>query len=392
MRISRALEPTVIAWHNLGTSMFKVFLRRILSYSTTLLILAVNFMVIIGLQALDGYIKDSIKRRFSIGNADSQLTGSKLFAVRTISICVSLVIQVVNRIMLAILKLLTEFERWSDLTKHYASYSFKNVVAVFTTTNLLIVISHLLLHRDELSFIWGKGSLINDVFFIIVGDNLLDPLFIFLDPVYLYRRLKRCRLARKAQKKTCTALQKDANDLFEGPELDLADSYANLVSTFWMALFFTPVFPVAAPITCLAFVSTYWLQKTLLLRRFARPRAYSGSICFLAMYLLRFSPFVLMVLLAHQLGYYCLNFILRNKENNGLIYIGLIVTGVLIVVPLENVFFVCTRLNSNESLLKKNVSYNEVRNRFYSEYDRENPITSKEATEEYLHWIKSSRT
>ena len=356
------------------------------------LLLGANFFLILGLKFVDKRLKEYFRAELKVGKRDSDLTGWNLATIRAVSVLVALVIQVVNRIMLAILKLLTEFERWSDLTKHYASYSFKNVVAVFTTTNLLIVISHLLLHRDELSFIWGKGSLINDVFFIIVGDNLLDPLFIFLDPVYLYRRLKRCRLARKAQKKTCTALQKDANDLFEGPELDLADSYANLVSTFWMALFFTPVFPVAAPITCLAFVSTYWLQKTLLLRRFARPRAYSGSICFLAMYLLRFSPFVLMVLLAHQLGYYCLNFILRNKENNGLIDVFLILAGVWTVVPAENYLLKLFKLKNRESELKMTVDYNSVRHKFHGEFDRENPITSKEATEEYLHWIKSSRT
>ena len=355
------------------------------------LLLGANFFLILGLKFVDKRLKEYFRAELKVGKRDSDLTGWNLATIRAVSVLVALVIQVVNRIMLAILKLLTEFERWSDLTKHYASYSFKNVVAVFTTTNLLIFLSHIILNRDENSFyIWGKGSLINDIWFILLANVFLDPFFMYFDFFYLFTLWKRCRLESKG--KRSTALQKDANDLFEGPELDLADSYANLVSTFWMALFFTPVFPVAAPITCLAFVSTYWLQKTLLLRRFARPRAYSGSICFLAMYLLRFSPFVLMVLLAHQLGYYCLNFILRNKENNGLIDVFLILAGVWTVVPAENYLLKLFKLKNRESELKMTVDYNSVRHKFHGEFDRENPITSKEATEEYLHWIKSSRT
>jgi hypothetical protein len=62
---------------------------------------------------------------------------------------------------------------------------------------------------------------------------------------------------------------------------------------------------------------------------------------------------------------------------------------IVILIPSKLVFFNGVSKPKVDPRIFKNKEYKMVRHRFLSEYDRENPITQREAMTEYLDWIKS---
>ena len=60
------------------------------------------------------------------------------------------------------------------------------------------------------------------IFYIILSGTFVTPLFYIFDPWYLIRLYRR-RTAENNE----TLTQEEANKIFEGPPLDLAQRYAN---------------------------------------------------------------------------------------------------------------------------------------------------------------------
>lgn len=91
-----------------------------------------------------------------------------------------------------------------------------------------------------------------------------------------------------------------------------------------------------------------------------------------------------------QLGYLVWDFMLRQSVSP--VSYGILAGSVIIIlIPSNLVFFNGVAKPKVDPRIFKNKEYSAVRHRFYSEYDRENPITQREAMAEYLDWIKSIR-
>lgn len=66
------------------------------------------------------------------------------------------------------------------------------------------------------------GGLAESIFYIMLSATFVTPLFYIFDPWYLIRLVKRSKtdMIEKLS-------QEEANLIFEGPQLDLAQRYAN---------------------------------------------------------------------------------------------------------------------------------------------------------------------
>jgi hypothetical protein len=51
----------------------------------------------------------------------------------------------------------------------------------------------------------------------------------------------------------------------------MARRNANIMKTFLLAMYYSPILPIVWPITALSLVAEYWIAKYLLLRRHCRP-------------------------------------------------------------------------------------------------------------------------
>jgi hypothetical protein len=65
--------------------------------------------------------------------------------------------------------------------------------------------------------------------------------------------------------------QEEANLLFSGEELEMAEIFSDAANLFLTAVLFQPVLPLALSIAFAGFMVTYWINKYKLLYRVKRP-------------------------------------------------------------------------------------------------------------------------
>jgi hypothetical protein len=84
-----------------------------------------------------------------------------------------------------------------------------------------------------------RGGLVEFVFYIMLSSAFIQPLLYILDPFYLLRLVQRKKAANNPN-----LTQQTANLLFEGPALDLAQRYANMMKLFLLGVVYAPILPI----------------------------------------------------------------------------------------------------------------------------------------------------
>lgn len=74
--------------------------------------------------------------------------------------------------------------------------------------------------------------------------------------------------------------QSQANELMEGPAVDMARRNANTYLLFLMTIFYAPLEPLVVPIALVGALFTYWVDKIILLRRHKHPNAVGPELSF----------------------------------------------------------------------------------------------------------------
>lgn len=130
----------------------------------------------------------------------------------------------------------------------------------------------LLVNRDKDEW-FVEGGLVDTIFWILLANALISPVVYIISPLHQLRRFRRWKMVREYDK--CGSVQcsqAEANFLFEGPPVDLADRNAHLVKTYIVTMFYAPLLPLVILIGVLAFIIDYWVSKYMLLRIHARPK------------------------------------------------------------------------------------------------------------------------
>jgi hypothetical protein len=160
-------------------------------------------------------------------------------------------------------------ERHETYTAYNLSVAFKLTLGRFINTSIVPIVVNLSINR------WFvDGGLISDIFYIMLSISFLDPLLYLFDVFYLKRLISRFFARRSGTNSVLT--QEDANNLWEGPPLDMANRFSNTANLFLTAVFFHPLLPVSIPIALCGYTFSYWIDKTLLLRRHKIPEQMSG--------------------------------------------------------------------------------------------------------------------
>lgn len=158
-------------------------------------------------------------------------------------------------------------------------------------SSLIIVFVNWLIHGRELrKVIWSEKGLSNDAWFIMIGNVFIGPMSNFLNPFHFLRWFKRWQISSQGDK--CKLTQKEADMWFEGPPFDIAQRYANHIKTLMISLFFVSILPLSLPLGMLAIFVHHSVEKYLLLKRHAAPKA-TGSKLNFAMY--KFFDVVLLI-------------------------------------------------------------------------------------------------
>jgi len=124
--------------------------------------------------------------------------------------------------------------------------------------------------------LWSGGGLIYDAMFIACVNSFVSPMVNYFSPWYAVKLCKRSSLRKNFEKSVVT--QGEANALFEGDSLELANKYAHAIKIIWTVGFYSPLLPAMYIVGIFAFLWAYWIDKYLVVRRYARPTTISSDL------------------------------------------------------------------------------------------------------------------
>ena len=386
LRVQEAPEPAEILWENLKYGFKLQTKMKLLNVFVAGFILACSLLMMFGLK----YASYKIKKKYkgdviTVTNPNGtkyekyrDLTSSEDGQLQIISIMIFALAKVVNKIIDAVVAKLAILERNHTKSALYTSASNKIVMSQFLNTSVLITIVHYLLKGEDRYVIWGSGSLLVDIWYLVVFYSMVLPGFYIVNIPIIVNAIKKCRLKRNKDSKRYT--QKQAHKICEGVPMDPVKAYTDIYQIFLVCLFFSPAFPMGIGILIGSLFVVYWIQRFYLLRFHRRPDMLQSDLCFDSLIFIKIGCFVL------SMGELYFDVVMRGLANVSLLLISQsIVSFCFIWIPIEDIFLSFFTYSGDEAEIKSHLTYEESKKSLDLDYARSNPVTS---TSELLQYIR----
>ena len=183
--LSRAPEPTDISWENMAIGPCERVCRSSLSYFVTGILVAIAFWIIGSVKNYQKeFLADEAEKVEKMGPKERAKYNEDLtnkYQGTAVSTCLAGLIQIINMIMLLIVREFSLFERHETKTKMNISLSFKLGFMRFMTSS----ICYLLVHKN--AYNWYVGAdLVYDVSMILffLAANPIISLLSDVDVMY----------------------------------------------------------------------------------------------------------------------------------------------------------------------------------------------------------------
>lgn len=263
LKIEKAPEPSDIIWENLSATTCKKYFRRVITALWTIILLAGCFLLVYITKITQrGYYK-----KFENKPTDER-TYTFLFEVRFFSFLLSFCIVLINRAIAIIVRIFSSSEKHVTWTSYHQAVTNKLVLALVLNSVAILI----WINSGNLDDLFLPYGLINDILFLLSVDAIAGPLTYIFSPIYIFKVLKRRKVKSLARNGIIGTTQEEANKLWENPEVDMAQRYANILKTLIISFIFAPLFPLGLLIGAVSVTIQYWTDKILLLRRHSRPR------------------------------------------------------------------------------------------------------------------------
>lgn len=254
--------------------------------------------------------------------------------------------------------------------------------------------------------VWGKGAILNDAWFILLFQVIVNPLMNTCNPwyfAYWLRKRSVFKAVENANKKIQEgeferqSIIEDPTQMTQGeshvkvemPVWDPAFSFAGLVNGFFTIVFFQPLLPLSSAFGFFAFFFIYWSHKHRLLRMSNKPFTLNDSIGKTTLYIISLAIMI-----------YGISTMIFDKFTYDKLTIPSIVIFVIgassLFFPYYSIFGTCAASMNCYSGYKdkeeRNLDkqYKTFRTYFTTEYERVNPATTAEAMEEYMNFLMSN--
>ena len=356
-----AEEPSDIIFENLEyTETWKnirTFIVYLIAFFFSLFSNSICFVIIASLN----YLLDYINKKFP----------HPIVQYLT-SLAVSFVSNILNYVYENIFHILTKFEKQTTWTKYYLSYSVKLTIFSFINSGVLPLLGEIYNPTD------GHRTLINNMLMMFLLNSIYTPIRWSLDFSFFKKKIQICLLERmKNPDDEHGRTQKELNDLYELPPMNIAIKYSYIAKTLLMAFLYIPIFPFGLIISFLGFGLAYLLEKFNFCTIYKKPEMLGANIC--KFYVNNFS----IVLLVYGLGDFI--FLRNSYETNLWSFINLIAFGGLIFIPYVKLLTIDYLKFDKYEFFKK--EYKECSD-FTQDYERANPLSRKEGKINYLKKLK----
>lgn len=314
------------------------------------------FGIYYSLGVLKHYLEDKSDDQDEEGESNSFI-----WYVRIVNFGTSILAIIVNSVLNWLIRLLSSFEKHMTYTRYHLSVAFKLMAATFVNIALLPLFINL--DKED----WFKnGGLVTTIFFNVISVSFVSPILEFFNFSYILKKIKIWRELRKGIESKLS--QRQANELFEGPNLDMASTYAKTGLLFLLVSFYTPILPILPMIAIFGVFIQYWVEKFLLLRRYSVPEAMGSQ---MAKFYSSLIPYGM--LLYAISNYVFLNELSDGENDHGQWSLWFMIG--YIALPIRII------LNLFTDSIKRDDSYKYSKEwlRFIHDYDRSNPMTATKA-------------
>lgn len=174
--------------------------------------------------------------------------------------------------------------------------------------------------------------------------------------------------------------QKELNELYELPSMDISFKYSFLVKSIAMTLFYLPIFPLGVVIILFGLVFAYCLERFNFTKLYKRPEMLNDKIC------LFYVQYFAVILFAYGVGNWI--FLSDLFASKAFAYINIIFFGLMVLFP----YLILTKLNLlriNESEVNLK-TYDDVYFKFSNDYERMNPMTKTKGMKDYLFNLRKN--
>lgn len=205
----------------------------------------------------------------------------------SLTIGIILIIPFINSIIIAILKILTRYEKNKTLSDDMSANMWKIFIIQFANTGMLLVLVNMKIENihetipdfpffagnyDDMDPSWYENVGVMILISMIV--NIVTPhitsllLMLFNYCLRCYDSGCTCGLKTKKEKK------KDYYSLYTGSKFEMDSRYATILSTFYIVLLFAPGMPLLYICFFLFIVLTYIIDKYLVTQFYRMPPKY----------------------------------------------------------------------------------------------------------------------
>ncbi|KAL4496206.1 hypothetical protein ABPG72_012943 [Tetrahymena utriculariae] len=367
--IQQAPDPNNIHWKSLKYSRAEKIVRRSLSFVLTTILLGTCLSIIMGLNFAQNHVDgESKNQEYSVG-------------VSLISLAISICISILNPILRKIIVFLAKNQGLSTRTQVFISIAIRTALAQFLISSILLILTQVLIVKSGNIYgkIFSRGGLALNINTVFLTQMVITNGMKLIDIDYLKNFLA-IKLLKKYSHKLNLISQQQLNSLFEYPEFDIEIEYARNLETVYSVLFYAPVFPLVLIWGILTIFFRYWIDKYNLMHKST----------------VKFYPSLQLCLQITESLEYCLPlYSLSNMM--AFIYISdgsvdqISVFG--FIIGLLHAFLPMQALNEKLFKTRERVAngctYEEVRDYFNIDYDRENPVKKDIAIEYHIFRVKS---
>lgn len=258
---------------------------------------------------------------------------------------------------------------------------------------MILTGSHFVFSREK-NVYWKPGGLLNEVCLTLYIRAFSLIFSLLFDPEYFYKLYKRKQFIKNPEK--YLILQKEANKLFTGANFQIEVSFSKLISYSYLVGFFIPMYPLASILLLIVLIIFFFIEKILFARIYAKPQIIGGRLAVKALYktgLLIFIIYVNQIL--KKAGELFLDYILERDRGLSFYFllVCMIISGLIRYIFGSQFSSNQTSYDTKQTNLRKNkdhlLPYSSFRHEFHSEYERSNPMTAKNETRKYIHWLMS---
>jgi len=366
-----APSHTDINWENIGIPNRVKYSRRFM----TILFVLLTIGIAVVIMAATAVWKSRV-------NSDKENQSSD--SIRAATIIPSIITVIINFIVARLIRVFSAYEKYSTWTDFNRSVLDMLILFILINNIGIPVLIYSVLDRAWFS----EGGLAYTVFWLEIMNALVSPAILLIYPKNIIKKIKQFQYRRQEKADQLKISQKEANMAFEGPEVDLADRLANILKNFTMSLFYAPIVPIGPFIAIFGLFIEMAVFKLILTKVCSLPRAYPSDLVQKA------AGWIKLSLLLYSLG--ILIFYSQLVPELIILEISFFVSmSVYVLTPISSFCEYCFKDKHLEILRKEHKNderynnYFSVLPEFYSDYERENPVTHEKGKERWREFINT---